>query len=150
MPTILVIDDDPGFQDGMQQILGDAGYDLLRADDGTEGVKLLEKHNREIDLAIVDLALPGINGFEIIGAISRRPNGIKIIATTGLYGDSHLEAAGTLGAHAVIRKPAMGGRLQKKEWLDTVRRLIAAAALEKSPSAGGSPNPEPSAPSERA
>src|SRR5215467_14185463 len=120
MPTILVIDDDPAFQGGMEEILSNAGYEVLRAEDGLEGVKLLEKRHRGIDLAIVDLSLPGINGFEIIGAISRRPSEVKIIATTGVYGEIHLEAAGTLGAHAVIRKPALGGRLPEKQWLRTV------------------------------
>jgi CheY-like chemotaxis protein len=127
MSTILIIDDDPEFQDKIQKLLARAGYDLLRADDGTSGVKLLEKHHRGIDLAIVDLSLPGINGFEIIGAISRRPSGVKVIATTGVYGEAHLEAARSLGAHAVIRKPAPGARLPEKKWLDAVRQLIGPA-----------------------
>src|ERR1051325_8990344 len=108
MPTILVIDDDASFSEKMQRMLADAGYEVLVAADGVEGGKLLEKQHRAIDIAIVDLSLPGINGFEIIGAISRRPSGIKIIATTGVYKPAHLEVAGTLGAHAVIRKPADG------------------------------------------
>jgi len=136
MATILVIDDDPGFQEEMEKMLSADGYEVLRAGDGMEGVKLLEKRHRGIDLAIVDLSLPGINGFEIIGALSRRPSGVKIIATTGIYGESHLEAAGTLGAHAVIRKPAPGGRLPEKDWLETIRRLIGPATLGKTATAG--------------
>jgi CheY-like chemotaxis protein len=127
MSTIIVIDDDPEFQEAIQKVLSGAGYSVLRADDGTSGVQLLEKQHKEIDLAIVDLSLPGINGFEIIGAISRRPTGVKVIATTGVYGESHLEAAGSLGAHALIRKPASVKNLPAKEWLDTVRQLIGPA-----------------------
>ena len=124
MSTILVIDDDSSFLDKMEKMLAGAGYEVLRAADGLEGVKLLEERHRAIDLAIIDLSLPGINGFEIIGAISRRPNAIKIIATTGVYKDNHLEIAGTLGAHAVIRKPAQGAHLPEEQWLGTVRQLL--------------------------
>ncbi len=138
MPTILVIDDDPAFQNAIQQMLAAAGYDVLGADDGPAGIRLLEKSHDAIDVAIVDLSLPGINGFEIIGAISRRPSGIKIIATTAVYGESHLEAAGSLGAHAVIRKPGSGARLPEKEWLGTVRRLIGPAKRERPTKADGS------------
>src|SRR5262249_44834712 len=135
----------PVFQDGMEKMLSDEGYEVLRAEDGMQGVRVLEKRHRGIDLAIIDLSLPGMNGFEIIGAISRRPSGVKIIATTGIYGDSHLEAAGSLGAHAVIRKPAVGGRLQEKQWLSTVRQLIGPATLGKSATTAGDPNPDTAA-----
>jgi CheY-like chemotaxis protein len=143
MPTILVIDDDASFLDSMEKMLDDAGYEVLRAADGLEGVNLLEKQHRAIDLAIIDLALPGINGFEIIGAISRRPSQVKIIATTGVYKSTHLEVAGTLGAHAVIRKPAPGAPLPEKEWLGTVRQLLGPAARGNRAVAGGSLGPDP-------
>jgi CheY-like chemotaxis protein len=135
MPTILVIDDDPTFQDQIQDLLSGAGYEMLRADDGAEGMKLLEKHHRAINLAIVDLSLPGVNGFEIIGAIARRPSAIRIIATTAIYNDAHLQAAGTLGAHAIIRKPAPGGRLLERDWLETVRNLAGPVSRETSAAA---------------
>jgi len=140
MPTILVIDDDSRFLDKMKRMLDAAGYQVLVATDGLAGVNLLEKQHSEIDLAIVDLSLPGINGFEIIGAISRRPSAIKIIATTGVYKPTHLEVAGTLGAHAVIRKPPEGAPLPEKEWLGTVRQLIGQAARGNHAGATGTPS----------
>jgi CheY-like chemotaxis protein len=124
MSTVLVIDDDIDFLDALQQMLAAPGYGVLRAQDGVSAIRLLEEHRELIDLAIVDLALPGINGFEIIGAVSRRPNSIKLIATTAVYKDSQLEVAGALGAHAVIRKPRPGSPLPAAEWLDTVQKLI--------------------------
>jgi CheY-like chemotaxis protein len=124
MPTILIVDDDPKFLDAAEQMLTSAGYDVIRASNGNQAVDLLETRRNEIALAIVDLALPGINGFEIIGAISRRPHPLKSIATTGVYKDLHFEMAGALGAHAAIRKPAPGQPLQATEWLTTVRQLI--------------------------
>jgi CheY-like chemotaxis protein len=140
MSTVLVVDDDPNFLASVEQLLAAAGYYVLRAADGGEAVELLDKKHREIDLTIMDLSLPGINGFEIIGAISRRPNPIKIIATTGVYKDYHLEVAKSLGAHAIIRKPPEGNPLPESEWLGTVRRLIGAANHENSASAASGRN----------
>lgn len=130
MSTVLVVDDDPKFLNAVDHMLATAGYRVLRAADGHQAVDILEKKHNEIDLIIVDMALPGINGFEIIGAISRRPNRIKIIATTSVYKDTHFEMAATLGAHAAIRKPAEGKPLQEREWLATVRRLIGEPARD--------------------
>ena len=124
MATVLVIDDDVVFLDSVHQMLDALGYRILRASDGLSAMRLLEQHRELIDLAIVDLALPGMNGFEVIGAVARRPNSLKIIATTAVYKESQLEIAGALGAHAVLRKPAPGLPLPKRQWLDTVERLI--------------------------
>jgi CheY-like chemotaxis protein len=127
LSTVLVIDDDVQFLDSVDGMLTESGYHVLRAADGPEAVSLLEEHREGIGLAIVDLSLPGLSGFEIIGALSRRPNSLKIIATTGVYRESQLEVAGILGAHATIRKPAPGSPLPKAEWLGTVRTLIGPA-----------------------
>jgi CheY-like chemotaxis protein len=128
MPTILVIDDDPKFLAEAAELIAGAGYDVLRAADAVEAVEVLEKSHGGIDLVIVDLSLPGTNGFEMIGALSRRPNPIKIIATTAVYQDQFLEMTRALGAHAAVRKPPEGKPLSEKEWVDTIRRLIGGAA----------------------
>ena len=126
MSFVLVIDDDPQFLTAAERLLVHAGYDVLLAASGGEGMEILDKRNQEISLAIVDLCLPGINGYELIGAITRRPNSIKIIATSSVFSDVHLEAAGSLGAHAVIRKPPLGQPLQEKNWLPTISKLVLA------------------------
>lgn len=136
MPTVLIIDDDPQFLDAADHLLAGAGYRVLRATHGHEAIGLLEKQHAHIDLTVIDLALPGMNGFEIIGAISRRPNPIKMIATTSVYKDSQLEVAGALGAHAVIRKPPAGHPLPEREWLATVHCLVGGPVPEKRTGAG--------------
>ena len=126
MRTILVIDDDPSFLKETQNILGGAGYRVLQASDGQLAARMFESMHGAIDLAIVDLNLPGVNGFELIGALSRRPNPIKIIATSGVYKNAQLESASALGAHAVLRKPAGHTGLPRQQWLGTVQELIGA------------------------
>jgi two-component system cell cycle sensor histidine kinase/response regulator CckA len=124
MSTILVVDDDPAFLKETEKMLVDAGYRVLQAPDGLQAVRMLEQFRGNIDLAIVDLALPGVNGFELIGALSRRPNSLKVIATTGIYNNAQLETAAALGAHAAIRKPRVAKALPRRQWLDTIQQLI--------------------------
>lgn len=126
MGTILVVDDDPDFVEQAQRMLGGAGYKVLQAADGIRATRLLEEMRGKIDLAIVDLALPGLNGFELIGALSRRPNSVKIIATSAVYKTPQLESATALGAHAALRKPPSAKALNQQQWLGTVEQLIGA------------------------
>jgi two-component system NarL family response regulator len=132
LQTVLVIDDDPAFMAAAESMLADAGYRVVQATDGSSAVRLLDLMRDDIDLAIVDLALPDINGFELIGALTRRPNSIKILATTAVYNDMQLETAAVLGAHAAIRKPAVARNLQRQEWLGTIERLIGKPRTEAS------------------
>jgi CheY-like chemotaxis protein len=128
MPAILVVDDDLQFVASAENLLHEAGYQVLTATDGGRAMDLLERLHGDIGLAIVDLALPTVNGFELIGAIARRPGPMKIIATTSVYKDYHLQLVETLGAHAVIRKPPAGIPLPAKEWLETIRLLLGSSS----------------------
>jgi len=124
MSTVLIVDDDPKFLQAADAMLTGAGYSVLHATNGKEAAEVLEKRHQDIHLAIMDLALPGLNGFELIGAIARRPNSVKIIATTSVFKDDLLSMAGTLGAHAAIRKPPEGKPLPERDWLRVIARLI--------------------------
>lgn len=135
MSTILIVDDDVVFLDNLERMLVTAGYTVLRASTGSEAIQVLDRKHREIGLAIVDLALPDVNGFELIGGLSRRANHVKVLATTAIYRDNHLEMAGSLGAHAAIRKPPAGKPLPENEWLPVIKRLIGAPAENRASAA---------------
>ena len=134
--TILILDDDPVFIEGLNAVLTADGYRVLLGLSGDAGVVLLEKLHDQIGLVIVDLVLPGRSGFEIMGALNRRPTPIKIIATTALLKDSYLEIAKHFGAHAVLKKHEPGTPFPAEEWLQVVRSLLAA---ESNTSASASP-----------
>jgi CheY-like chemotaxis protein len=105
MRTILVIDDDPASSAKPKICLAAPVTVFCRLATAFAPPRLFEELRGSIDLAIIDLALPGLNGFELIGALSRRPNSVKIIATSGISKESQLECATAVGAHAVIRRP---------------------------------------------
>ncbi len=79
MKTVLVIDDDAGFRESLTGVLKHSGYHALEAADGREALATIERLPTEIDLMIVDLALPEISGLEIIGAVTRREATIEAL-----------------------------------------------------------------------
>jgi signal transduction histidine kinase/ActR/RegA family two-component response regulator len=106
--TVLVIDDDKAVRDPTSALLENAGYSVLAAEDGPQAIRMLQFH--DIDVALLDLNLPGMTGLEtFLGALHLRP-GLRVI-THSSYRTS--EDSGKLQAAGVsefLQKPA--GRVQ--------------------------------------
>ena len=79
--SILVVDDEPAILNSLKRYLSRSGYRLLLAENGEKGLSMLEAN--EIDLMLLDLKMPGINGLEVLERAKRmRPN-LKVIMQTG-------------------------------------------------------------------
>jgi CheY-like chemotaxis protein len=84
-PTVLLIEDNDDGREMMATMLGSYGYPVLQARDGLEGVKLAT--DRMPDVALVDIGLPGIDGYEVARRLRKDAGtrNIRLIALTG-YG----------------------------------------------------------------
>jgi two-component system, sensor histidine kinase len=84
-PTVLLIEDNDDGREMMATMLGSYGYPVLQARDGLEGVKLAITGLP--DVALVDIGLPGIDGYEVARRLRKDAGtcGIRLIALTG-YG----------------------------------------------------------------
>jgi signal transduction histidine kinase len=84
-PTVLLIEDNDDGREMMATMLGSYGYPVLQAGDGLEGVKLATTELP--DVALVDIGLPGIDGYEVARRLRQNPGtrDIRLIALTG-YG----------------------------------------------------------------
>ena len=107
MPRILLIDDDEGFAASIAKLLSSRGYDVLTAPNGRVGLDLLERE--PIDLALVDIYMPEVDGLEVILKLRRRAPGTRVVALSGggrpgSPGDV-LNMALALGSVRVISKP---------------------------------------------
>ena len=87
-------------------------------------MKLLDREHGVIDVVVIDLNLPDVNGFEVIGAITRRKNVMGVLATTGVYQETYLEVAKHLGANVAIRKPE--DRADLTSWAAAIRSIFRA------------------------
>jgi DNA-binding response OmpR family regulator len=103
--TILIIEDDPIAANLLQLILGRQGYRSLIAFDGLEGLKIAR--SEQVDLILLDLMLPGIDGFEVLTQLRADPKTadllVMIVSVKSQTTDRR--AAAKLGADAYLTKP---------------------------------------------
>jgi two-component system chemotaxis response regulator CheY len=104
MATILIIDDEKPIRRLLRKTLEGAGYEVIEARNGQEGLRLYRL--RPTDLVITDLLTPENDGLESIHILRREYPGAKIVAMTGGTGESNfLDTATVLGAHRTLAKP---------------------------------------------
>ena len=119
--TILVAEDDEFVREWGQQILADAGYTVLAAADGEKAVNLFEQHSNEIELALLDVVMPTLNGMEVCSRLKMVKPEMRILFCSGYSAEiippDYLAANG----FQLILKPFEPFDLLKKirETLDT-------------------------------
>src|SRR5258706_12436166 len=87
---ILTVEDDERIQAAMRLALEDEGYTVVEAASGEEGLELFAR--RPADVVLIDLMLPGIDGFEVCRSI-RRSSDVPIVMVTA-RSDTHDVVAG--------------------------------------------------------
>jgi len=102
MKTILVVDDAPNIVELVRMYLEGAGYATLVATDGRSAVELHRKHRP--DLVILDVMLPGMDGFEVCRAI-RREADTPVVMLTARTDDIDAIVGLELGADDYVTKP---------------------------------------------
>ncbi len=103
---ILVIDDDSQIRLMLRLMLVWAGYEVVEAENGREG--LLRQQEHQADLVITDLIMPEQEGLETIAILRARYPDLKIIAISGggrIAPDRYLPTALELGANRAFSKP---------------------------------------------
>ncbi len=112
--TLLVVDDEPTVRMLIVEVLEEAGYVALEAEDGPSGLKILQSDAR-IDLLITDVGLPGgLNGRQVADAARLGRPDLKVLFVTGFaenaaVGNGHLDAG-----MEVITKPFVMNELANK------------------------------------
>jgi DNA-binding response OmpR family regulator len=120
MSKILVLDDEPSILLMIKKMLEKAGYEVIVASNGKEGMRLFERDKP--DMVITDIIMPEKEGLETIFELRRMHPDLKIIAISGggrISPDGYLPGAKLLGANMVFQKP-----LVQKEFLSAVASLL--------------------------
>jgi DNA-binding response OmpR family regulator len=105
VPRILVIDDDERQGRSIARLLSDAGYEVVVAADGDQGLEKFRLH--PADLVITDLVMPVKNGLQFMIELHRSSARVPVIVMSagGLSGGINLELASETGAARVLVKP---------------------------------------------
>ena len=104
MATILLIDDDDQTRMLFQTALEAAGHRVLTAESGPHGLRLLQ--DQAVDLALVDMFMPGMDGLKVIQLLHTTRPACKIIAMSGGSWEwDYLDTAKQLGANDTLKKP---------------------------------------------
>jgi signal transduction histidine kinase len=118
-PIVLVIDDEEAMRDSCSLILAKGGFTAVTAENGQAGLEKIRE--QKPDLALIDLKMPGISGFEVLEKIKEiDPQLIPIVITGYATVDSAVEAM-KKGAYDFLPKPFTPEEL----------RLIIGRALER-------------------
>jgi DNA-binding response OmpR family regulator len=120
---ILIVDDERDIVKGLMIRLQGAGYEIVTAFDGAQGVFMA--HKEKPDLIILDIRMPAGNGFSVAQRLKRSIHTftIPVIFLTGSPEKNAEDKARALGARFYIKKP-----YDPEELLDAIKR-----ALEESP-----------------
>lgn len=120
---ILIVDDDPRNIFVLASALEDFGAEILEADNGNVALELLKR--RQVDLILMDIMMPVMNGYEVIKTIRESKNGsnVPIIAITAKSIKGDIERCMEAGANDYISKPVEYDTLMRlvKKWISKDR-----------------------------
>ena len=111
--TVVLVEDQADARRMMQLLLEAEGVEVYTAENGLEGAELIERVRP--DLALVDLGLPVMSGFELARRIRRNPanKGTRLVALSGYGQDSDIQAALEAGFDEHLTKPPDPARLER-------------------------------------
>ncbi len=103
--TLLVIEDDETMRAALKRIFESEGYRVITAADGTQLSSVLE--DQSLDMIILDIGLPWINGFELAELMKDHADlkRIPLIFISGLTSDADVKRGFEVGADDYIKKP---------------------------------------------
>ena len=122
MKKILVCEDEAAIRDFVVINLTRAGYDVVEADCGEAALQKYEEHNGDFDVAILDVMMPGIDGFQVCKELRNRNGGIGIIMLSAKTQEMDKVSGLMLGADDYITKPFSPSELTAR--VDAIYRRV--------------------------
>lgn len=100
---ILYVDDEPAARYAFFRRLRPRGYEVTTAGDGPEALLLLLQH--DFDGIVLDIRMPGVDGFELLERIRSLAPRVPVVMLTGLTGNGALYRSIRLGCDGFVEKP---------------------------------------------
>ena len=104
MPKVLVIDDDATIRVLLENLLALEGHHVILASDGESGLRRVEEE--QPDLVVLDVMMPGMDGFEVLSRLRERPGPpLPVVMLTAMIGDADVWRAWAGGVSSFVAKP---------------------------------------------
>jgi len=129
---ILIVEDEDVIQRMATKMLEGLGYDVVTASDGQEGVEYYQAHGDEIDLVVIDMIMPRMNGRDCFRRLREMNPGVKAILSTGYGLDSAVRDMLGDGMIGYVQKPYVVGQLS-----EAVAEALTAAPIRAGEVIGG-------------
>lgn len=111
-PLVVHVDDEPDIRLMIKAALTPLGVDVLSAEDGAAGIKLVDKEKPA--LVLLDIRMPGVDGFDACRAIKAKSPGTIVLMLSALSQMKDVEKAVAQGADGYVIKPVEIPALRKK------------------------------------
>ena len=120
-PSILIVDDSEMNRVILNEMLKDE-YRILEADNGRAALDMVDRYGDELSLVLLDIIMPGMNGFEVLGELSRRSvaDNLPVIMISSEDSDDVVLRAYELGASDYINRP-FAARVVRRRVSNTIR-----------------------------
>lgn len=115
--SVLVVDDEVSIAKLIRRIIGPLGYRVVAARDGQEGLR--EVAVQKIDLVLLDLKMPGMNGAEFIQRFRARQENTPVVIVTGYPESELMRQAMQFGPLMLLQKP-----IDQESLISTVRLAL--------------------------
>jgi len=128
--VVLIAEDEDDLREMYTMALTNKGFEVLQAINGIEALKFLEEQYTKIDLILLDVVMPGMDGFETLGKIKKNENYSKIPVLISTNLDNDEDRAQALGGGA--REYFVKSQHTPSELVD---KVIDVMGIEKKPTA---------------
>ncbi len=102
-PEILIVDDDPDFRVILEEYFNKQGFHAAAASGGEDAIHLLSEN--EFDVALLDLVMPGMDGYDVMDYINDQELATHIIVITGYASKQSAVASLRKGVYDFLGKP---------------------------------------------
>ena len=108
--TIFLVDDEKA----VLEVLEKLGYKTFKADTGAQALEIYREHEDKIDLTILDLIMPGMQGGEVFDNMKKINPDVKVLISSGYSIDGEAKRLMDCGCHGFIQKPFDLSTLSRK------------------------------------
>jgi PAS domain S-box-containing protein len=119
--VILIVDDEYIMRTTASSILMDSGYEIFTAENGKEAINIFRENKDRIDLIILDMIMPEINGKDCFIELKKISPDVRILIASGFAEEDELEYLKNQGIRGFIKKPFRGNELSRAVY-DALRK----------------------------